>query len=388
MKTILMLRWMKLRDDIKLVGFMTAITFIMIAVFASIDYSEETVKFGFIDEDFSKVSQMVLKSLDNLDGYDFDSYTLEEGKIAVRDGDIEGAFYVKDGFMTGVLAGEVTVEKLLISENMNNLQMNNLIYSATESVLMDFQLTVFLKDTIKTYGVENADVEMTIQDTIDEHWAYKRPISVSSTTLKEETAYSAVKHSVVGFSLFFAMFTIVFGVSDILMEKEYNTWQRQMVSPISKFSILSGNLFATFALGFLQVSLMFLASKYVFKVEWAGNMLHLVLIIAAFVFCVAAIGMTLSNFVNTIGQLSAISPVIITGTAMLGGCFWPLEIVTAKPLLFLSMFTPQRWAIAAIEKVVVHGYHISEVMGSVGILLGMGTVYMILGTYLLERKAV
>jgi len=384
MIAIIKLRLMKLRDEIKLIGIMTIMTLVMIAVFSSVNYTEEVIPFGFIDDENSELSQMVFENINNTEGYSLKHYSLEEAKEAVKKDDIDGAFYLKGDFTQQVMSGEVSVEKLLVAENMANMQMDNLLSRAISQASIDYQISNMLSQIVSQDDIE---VQAYVLNSINEHWTYKKPITVSSMSLREETSYSSLKHSIVGFSLFFAMFTIIFGISDILMDKEYHTWDRTLVSPISKFSILSGNLVMTFALGFVQVSSMFLVSKYLFKVDWTGNMLYLLVVIAAFVFCVTSLGMFLSNFVNSIGQLSAISPVIITGTAMLGGCFWPLEIVTSKPLLLLSNITPQKWAIEAIEKVIIHGYNLNEVMFSVAVLVGMGIVYLSLGTYLLEKKS-
>ncbi len=382
MRAVLKLRLMKLRDDIKLIGLMTAMTLVMIAVFSSINYSREITIFGLIDEDQSTASQLVYESLSKKEGYKIIKYNLEDAKEAVKESDVYGAYYIKEGFEADLVNNKVTIEKLIVAENMSNMQMDNLIQGVISEVNTDEKIISMLhmivpNETVKTYA----------RDAFEEHRTFKFPVEVKSITLTEESTYSSVKHSVIGFSLFFAMFTIIFGISDILMDKEYHTWDRLLMSPISKFSILGGNLIMTFALGFIQVSSMFLVSKYLFKVDWAGNILHLLIILAAFVFCVTALGMFLSNFVNTMGQLSAISPVIITGTAMLGGCFWPLEIVSSKLLLMLSNITPQKWAIYSIEKVMIHGAGFEEVLFSVLVLVGMGIVYMAAGTYLLEKKS-
>lgn len=386
MRAVLKLRWMKLREDGKLMAFMTVLTFIMIAVFASIDYVPEEVSFGFVDEDQTPISQRLYKALDDLEGYRFVAYSLEEAEIAVKEEDVRGAFYIQNGFTAAIETGQVNVDKLLVSENMDNMQMDNLLVSSLNRVLQEHQLSNVLISTINANGTGDDKIQVVIDGIVEEHWTYKKPVDVTATTVKDEEPYSAIKHSIVGFSLFFAMFTIVFGIGDILVEKEQHTWQRQLISPISKFSLLSGNMIGVFFLGFVQVSAMFLVSNYLFKVDWAGNMMHLLIVIAAFVFCVTSLGMMISNFVSTIGQLSAISPVLITGTAMLGGCFWPLEIVTSKILLGLSMVTPQRWAISAIEKIVIHNYSLNEVIMNVVILTAMGLVYLLAGTYLLEKK--
>ncbi len=381
MIAILKLRWMKLRDDIKLIGIMTAMTLVMIGVFSSIDYTSEITYFGVIDEDQSTMSQLLIEKLNSQDGYEMISYSLEEAKEAVKTYDISGAFYFEKGFAEDVLEGEVEVQKLITSENMSNLQMDSLLTAGINQVKSDEAIIMMLNQIVAK------DTSIYAREAFEEHRTYKEPIKVESRSLTESKSYDSVKHSVVGFSLFFAMFTIVFGISDILMDKEYHTWDRLLISPISKLSILSGNLITVFLIGFIQVSSMFAISKYLFKVDWAGNIIHMMVVVAAFVFCVTALGMFLSNFVNTIGQLSAISPVILTGTAMLGGCFWPLEIVTAKPLLLLSNITPQKWAISAIEKIMVYGVGLDEVMFSVLVLVGMGVAYMLLGTFFLQRKS-
>lgn len=381
MIAILKLRWMKLRDDIKMIGIMTAMTLVMIGVFSSIDYTSEVTYFGVIDEDQSTISQLLIEKLDNQDGYEMISYSLEEAKEAVKKYDVSGAFYFEKGFAKDVLEGEVEVQKLITSENMSNLQMDSLLSSGINQVKSDEAIIMMLNHIVAE------DTSVYAREAFEEHRTYKEPIKVESRSLTESKAYDSVKHSVVGFSLFFAMFTIVFGISDILMDKQYHTWDRLLISPISKLSILSGNLITVFLIGFIQVSSMFAISKYFFKVDWAGSIVHMMIVVAAFVFCVTALGMFLSNFVNTMGQLSAISPVILTGTAMLGGCFWPLEIVTAKPLLLLSNITPQKWAISAIERIMVYGVGLNEVMFSVLVLVGMGIVYMLLGTYFLQKKS-
>lgn len=381
MFSVLKLRFMKLRDDIKLIGLMTAMTLIMIAVFSSVSFTNEVTIYGLVDEDQTALTEEVYEKLSKIDGYQINVYNLDQAKEAVKKNKVSGVYYLKQGFSDQVKSGQVTIDKLLVTENMANMQMDNLIQGVVNEASADTQIISMLNMIIR-----NESVGDYAKEAFKEHRQYKKPIEVVSSVLTEETTYSSVKHSIVGFSLFFAMFTIIFGISDILMDKEYHTWDRLMISPVSKFSVLMGNLIMTFTVGFIQVSSMFLVSKYLFKVDWAGNVLHLLVIIAAFVFCVTALGMFLSNFVNTMGQLSAISPVIITGTAMLGGCFWPLEIVTAKPLLLLANITPQKWAVSSIEKVMVHGYGFEEVVPSILVLVGMGILYMILGTYFLQKK--
>ena len=388
MKSILLLRKMKLKDDLKLMGIMTVITLIMIGVFSSFNYSSPISKFAIIDEDQSELSQSIINSLNEIEDFDFQIMSLEAAKKAVKNEDVLGALYMKEDFMMGVLQGSGRVGRLLIQEDMNLVTMNNLFQSTLDRILQDQMFIDTITSYLRSQGVEDKDVEAYTQELLDTYHKGEAPFTSITRSFKEEDVYSPIKQSVIGFSLFFAMFTVIFGVSDILMEKEQFTWHRQMIAPISKLSILAGHMTFVFLLGFSQVSAMFIVSKYLFKVQWVGNMLLLLVVIAAFVYAVASMGMFLSNFVKSMGQLSAVSPIIITGSAMLGGCFWPLEIVTSKPLLFLSLLTPQRWAIQGIKSVIIYGEGFSEISFSVLILLGMGTLYLLIGAWLLNRKAI
>lgn len=381
MISIIKLKFLKLRDDIKIIGFMTALTLIMVAVFSSISFTQGKTTFGFIDEDQSVYSQNVLEKLQNLDAYDVEVFSLAAAEKAIKSGDIEAAFYLEQGFEAAVKAGEIQISKLYITENMSNTQMDGLLQGVVEEVRNDDVLIQSLKQVT---GQEMLNTF--VKSTLNEHRNFKQPIVVTPVYLESSTSYDSTKHSIVGFALFFAMFTIIFGIADILLDKQYHTWDRLMVSPISKVSILSGNLLMTWLVGFFQVSIIFILSRYLFGVDWSGQMIHLMFIVAAFVFCVTALGMLLSNFLKTMGQLSAISPILITGTAMIGGCFWPLEIVTFKPLLFLANFTPQKWAITGIERIAVYGYGLESVMLNILVLVGMGIVYLSLGIYLLNKR--
>ena len=386
MKSILLLKLLKLRDDIKLVGLMTIITLIMIGVFSSFDYSVQDLKFAVIDEDQSPLSKKFTEDLMEVEGYSVKVMDLEGAKEGVKNEELSIAFYLKKGFMENVLEGEVEVVRFVVQENMDNRSATGLFESRLKRLKSDQSLIREIKAYMTRQDLRVQDIESRIQNKINDKRMNITPVVTKVDSYKEEEPYSQIKQSVIGFSLFFAMFTIIFGISDILMEKELYTWQRQLITPISQLNILTGHMFFVFLLGFLQVSSMFLVSKYLFKVTWVGNMGYLVIVIAAFVFCVASLGMFLSNFVKTMGQLSALAPIIITGTAMIGGCFWPLEIVTSKLLLFLSLLTPQRWAIQGIRGIVVYNENLNDVKLPIIILLSMGLLYLLLGAYFLKKK--
>lgn len=392
MFAIIRLKIINLRNDIKVIGLRIIITLVMIAVFSSTSYSSSITVFAFIDNDNSELSQNLFVELNKQPGYRFDRYLLEDAKEAVKEDDVSGGILINKAFMDDILKfNETKIEKLLVTESMNNIQIDNFVLSSIKNVILNYNLSLGIVDIVeqafdeKIY-INKESIKGNVYNLIEEQWKYNIPIKISEYEKIEK--YDALKQSVIGFSLLFAMFTIIMGISDILFEKENNTWNRQMVSPISKFSILMGNMIVTFLVGFIQVSLIFIVSKYLFGADFKGSIFNLLIVIASFVFAVASFGLFLSNFLKTMGQLSAITPIVITGSAMIGGCFWPLEIVNSKVLLLLSNITPQKWAMAAIKEIVVYGYGLEKVIPGVLVLLLMGIIYITIGTYFLNKRAI
>ena len=93
------------------------------------------------------------------------------------------------------------------------------------------------------------------------------------------------------------------------------------------------------------------------------------------------------SLMKTMAQLGAISPIVLTGMGMIGGCMWPLEIITSKPLLFLANLTPHKWALDAIKGAVIYGRVDNGTLLSVLVLVIMGVSYLILGERVLYFKS-
>ena len=209
-------------------------------------------------------------------------------------------------------------------------------------------------------------------------------VRTSASESKPENSYDSLKHSMIGFSLFFSMYTMVFGIGTILYDKQYKTWQRMLVTPVSRSSILGGSMVIAYLTGGIQLGILILAGKYLLKIDWGNSLGGILLVAAAFVFAVTAMGLLLSGVVKTHAQLAAVTPVVLTSTSMLGGCMWPLDIVNNKILLFLAQLTPQKWAIQGMENIAAKGMGFESALLPALVLLAMGAVFFGFGVRLIK----
>lgn len=227
-----------------------------------------------------------------------------------------------------------------------------------------------------------------VKVTFSEHWQYKKPLTVEKIVLDSDYAgYSQNLQSLVGMTIFFLTYSVLFTVGDMLEDQRLKTMNRFMVSPVNRWHILIGNFLPGFLIGFVQMVIMVLSGKYLFGIDWGSGIPAVLMVSVTYVFAIAALSLFVVSLVRSMGQLGALSPVILTGMAMLGGCMWPLEIVTSKIMLTMADFTPHKWAMGAIINIVQTGALSTATFEAMGILIVMGLVLFVLGERILYRKS-
>lgn len=70
--------------------------------------------------------------------------------------------------------------------------------------------------------------------------------------------------------------------------------------------------------------------------------------------------------------------IIISPTCMLGGVYWPIELVP-DIMQKIALFAPQYWAMEGFKTVMTSGGTLLDVLDSVGILLGFAAIFMTVG---------
>ncbi len=198
--------------------------------------------------------------------------------------------------------------------------------------------------------------------------------------------YNPKIHYTVGMTLFFVTYSLLFTVGDYLEDRRLHTLDRMRVSPVSRFQILLSNIIPAFLIGSLQVAIMILTGKFLFGISWGQEVGMVILVAIVYIFTMTALSFFIVSLVKNMSQLGAISPVILTGMGMLGGCMWPLEIIQSKFLLFLSVLTPHSWAINGIESLLITGQMSRTTSNSILVLFLMGAFYMILAERILALK--
>jgi ABC-2 type transport system permease protein len=121
----------------------------------------------------------------------------------------------------------------------------------------------------------------------------------------------------------FSMYGIVFGIGTILNDRQYKTWQRMMIAPVSKAAILGGSMTVTFVRD--CSNWLSCACGEISAFDRLGEQHHgKAPDRPGFVFSITSLGLLLSGIVKTSAQLAAVTPVLAYQHFHAGGCMWPL----------------------------------------------------------------
>ena len=390
MLNLLNLRFKLLKDDKWIIIIMVAMTLVLTFVFTSSmsgDYKPSAVV---IDNNKTPTSQRLISELNKSISMNFRLVEIEEGKELIEKGNVIGGIIIPEFFDQQVLKGEeIDLELIKSKDSLELFQLQNTIRSEIFKLQSSYITAVATIDVLKSEGIqiENNEID-NIYSRAAEHWNYRKPINIKESVFQVEAdwAYNPRIHYLVGFTLFFSTFTIVFVAGDILREKKQKTWYRKLVSPISKWKIMTSLLISTFVVGFGQMLFMVLAGRFIFNVNWGMNVVLVLGIYGAFVFTFTSIGLTISGLVKNYEQLGSIVPIVLVASAMLGGTMWPLEIINSKLLLTLSNFMPHKWAMEVLTHSAAYGFSQEIYLKSLLVLIGMGIFYLAVGIKLVQVK--
>jgi ABC-2 type transport system permease protein len=211
-------------------------------------------------------------------------------------------------------------------------------------------------------------------------------VRVGDMTLEGTRPVSSADYYAAAMLTMFILFAASHGGRMLLEEKENFTYQRMMVAGTSKSGILAGKFLVVFIIALLQIMIMTAFSHFVLKVVWGGILSVTVIGIAA-AFAVAGVGTTVAAATYKAGNYkmaNIFETVIIQTMALLGGSFFPIDILPAafQKLSFLSL---NGIALKAYQKTMM-GYGMDAVLGYIAVLAGIGAVFALLAVMILNGR--
>ncbi|WAA08587.1 ABC transporter permease [Fervidibacillus albus] len=312
----------------------------------------------------------IWEKLTESQSFAFTIVTEEEAKQAVSEGKVDAA----------VSLSEDTYRMLIVSKTANVQLVENYIWSVYSDVLLENNIRNQMEG-------EEERAETLIGQIEDVREEPLFSIQTRSFRAEDTFIYDSQLQSLFGMALFFVIYTIAFNVVHILQEKTEKVWDRMILSPLRKWEMYLGNLLYSFFVGYIQVVLIFLVFKYLTGVNFYGGFGKTLILLIPYVFAIVSLSMLIVSIVKNIQQYNAILPLVSVSMAMIGGAYWPLEIVSSDILLTLARFDPITYGMEALKGATIYGSPLTELMEPVTMLLIMGVLFMGVGIGLIERRS-
>ncbi len=148
-------------------------------------------------------------------------------------------------------------------------------------------------------------------------------------------------------AVFFLFFTVQFGISSIVDERQEGTLARILVAPVPRWAVLVGKLLTSLVLGAVSMTVLALATHFLLDAHW-GNALGVLALIVAGVLAATAVMALVATIARTPDQAQAWQSMVALVLGMLGGTFFPVA-QAGGVLAGLSLLTPQAWFLRGIE---------------------------------------
>lgn len=225
----------------------------------------------------------------------------------------------------------------------------------------------------------------------DRLWSPEPPLSVDDAVVTRSKVRGAAQQAMgfqqysIGFTLMFMLFMGFGSAGGFLEEREQGTLARLLTTPAGKATLVAGKVLGVFVTVAFQALVMVGLGVVLFRVPWGDDPLGVIMLLVTFALAATGLGVMASTLVRTRGQLSAATAISATALSMLGGAYWPLDIVNPT-MRTIAMLTPTGWAIQGLTDVVVRAQGTGQAVLPSLVLLGMAMLFLAVGVSRLKLE--
>ncbi|GAP13000.1 ABC-type multidrug transport system, permease component [Longilinea arvoryzae] len=268
----------------------------------------------------------------------------------------------------GALAAYQTVESIL-------QRLSSGVEIAGQSVAAAEQIRPFASAQER-----NAYFDAALSAAQSEIEAAPERVSITRAAVEDPVDYDPAANASAG-QIITWVFIPLFGISGMFAyERATGTLRRLLTSPTRKATYLLGTLLGMVFWSLVQMLLLILFGTFVMKLNWGHSPAALAVILVSSALAASAIGVALGAFVKTESQASGLSIMLGMVMALLGGCWYPLELFPSVVQQAVKVL-PTRWAMQGMLDIVLRGQGLSAVLPEAAVLLGFAALFYGIGIW-------
>ena len=321
----------------------------------------DTVPVAIVDEDVTEYSMLLLDRLSGKEGLSLNRTDRETAAAMLEDSKVEQVFIIQKGFEEAIHNGD--------SDGLIELVSSASSYSSgytsevvAGEVIRIVTANMAANNVTEQYAELGIEKESSFRDEVyayaDALWEPEPLMTIDYKELRagvveqvSQTSLPAASASSAGLIIAFINFYMLFAGGWLIEERLNGTIKRLGVGNGAIAVSFQASILALFAAGILQIAMFTAVLKIFFGVELFSGLLSW-LVLVVYMLAVIAISMFLSSVLRTQAQLQVGAPVLALLTGFVGGCFWNF-VDMPQGVQVLSLFTPQGWALRALNRLLI-----------------------------------
>jgi len=186
---------------------------------------------------------------------------------------------------------------------------------------------------------------------------------------------SGFEQSIPGMAVMFVMLVaLTYGAASVSAERESGLLRRLVTTPVGRTELVAAKIAGRVVVAVVQIAILVafgLGAHVALGVPIGDRPLLLFAVLVVFAATVAPIGVAFGALIRDPDRAAFAGVLATMVMAALGGCWWPIEVVS-RPLQLLALAFPTGWAMSALHDVVAFGHGPGAVVPEVAVLLAVG----------------
>jgi ABC-2 type transport system permease protein len=340
-----------------------------------------------VDEANTPISQQIIDELESSTAIRPELVTREEAQSQFDDRRADAVFFIPAGInIESLQNGSAEVELLQQPNNINATVAERAVLTAIRrmsSSISAAQNALSQRESIQPFASEEEkqayfEASLETAQSIQKD-APERVVVVEGQT-EDQVDYDPGANSSAG-QLITWVFIPLFGISALFAyERQQGTLRRLLTTPSNKATFLLGTISGQVVMALVQMLLLVGFGILVMKLNWGRELLALFVILLASALAAAAFGTTMGTFIKTEGQASGLSVMFGMVFALMGGCWYPLELFPPAIQNAVKIL-PTTWAMQGMLDLVLRGGGLQEILPEAGVLLGFAVIFFSVGVW-------
>lgn len=346
---------------------------------------DNRVRLIVVDQAQTPVSEELVAELEQSPSLRIEEQSLSEAESEFSQRSVAAILILPEGLeLSRLQDGSVTVE---LRQQPNNLdaqiaQRGVMAAAARVSSAVDIAgRSVEAAEAIRPFESEEARsvyFDTSLAAARNELEGSPERVVIRQGSTRDEIEYNPQANSSAGQLITWVFVPLLAISSTFAFERENGTLRRFLTTPTSKSLYLLG-IIASFVLAALvQMLLLVIFGEAVLGLNWGQSPAALGLMLASTALAGAALGTLMGSYVRSDSQASNLSIMLGMVMALLGGCWYPLELFP-EFVRTAVMVLPTRWAMEGMLDIVARGLGVDAVLPEATVLLGFALVFFIAG---------